>query len=340
MAIPEGTKAWRKSWRRKWREESSFRDLSPLSKLLVGWVEDNADDDGSVTSTVRYLSAMLGGKHKRHKIPRMTLWRALKEAERVGLIVTEAGQLAGQDWGQQPTKITRVNFRVYQVDANTSGTTSGTDMALEAGRSSRSIRGAEKTSPVTQALPGLEAPALEPQPGPVAGKRKRKAKGSVEGHAPDPRHREFVSIFARVFRDHREAPPAFARGDFAALKRWLHDQPQLTAEEFEFKCREAHRSTGFKNACSLQKLCTSEVWNQLTPYAPVRLGPVRETNREWKSPEEWGIPDEQSAEAVAMGEVGTLGEPPVRSAAVAVAGPSTARREAGDTLSLPACPEW
>ena len=271
------------------------------------------------------------GMASRLRMSRKTIRLALSKLCKMDFIRIEKG-------AHKPTIVTVINYCRYQdiptPEGPSGGTTRGTSVGPIEQKKIPSV-----SSPAPQVLPGL-ALVEEPQPGPVAGKRKRKAKGSVEGLAPDPRHREFVSIFARVFRDHREAPPAFARGDFAALKRWLHDQPQLTAEEFEFKCREAHRSTGFKNACSLQKLCTSEVWNQLTPYAPVRLGPVRETNREWKSPEEWGIPDEQSAEAIAMGEIGTLGEPLVRSAPVAVASPSTASREAGDTLSLPACPEW
>jgi hypothetical protein len=114
LAHPDGTKAWRKGWRRRWRDGSSFRSLSPLARCIVLWVEENADDAGQVTTTIRHLTRLMACSDRRMSPPRMTVWRALCEAERAGILRREAGQDAGQDAGQAPTTITRVNFKEYQ----------------------------------------------------------------------------------------------------------------------------------------------------------------------------------------------------------------------------------
>ena len=149
---PEGTKAWRKGWRKRWREGSSFRALSMPAKMIVIWVEENANDEGRVVTTVRHLAKMIGGTHGKQRVPRMTLWRALQEAVDAGLLVTEAGQQAGQQEVQPPTIITRCNFKDYQESDESSGTASGTALVTQAGRSSRRMQKKKKEDPQLAAL--------------------------------------------------------------------------------------------------------------------------------------------------------------------------------------------
>jgi hypothetical protein len=149
---PEGTKAWRKGWRKRWREGSSFRSLSLPAKMIVIWVEENANDEGRVVTTIRHLAKMISGGHGKQKVPRMTLWRALQEAVDAGLLVTEAGQQAGQQEVQPPTIITRCNFKDYQDSVEEVGTASGTALVTQAGRSSRRRQRKQKEDPQLVAL--------------------------------------------------------------------------------------------------------------------------------------------------------------------------------------------
>jgi hypothetical protein len=149
MAHPDGTKAWRKSWRKRWRDGSSYRGLSVLAREIVRYVEDNADDAGKVTTTIRHLTAVMACRDPRLSPPRMTVWRALQEAVRAEILRTDAGQQAGQQAGHAPTTITRVNFREYQEREEGSGTTSGTGLEAEAGLSGRreQKKAEKKTTP-------------------------------------------------------------------------------------------------------------------------------------------------------------------------------------------------
>jgi hypothetical protein len=134
---PNGTRPWRKSWRKKWREESTFRSLSPLAKLACIFSEENADDEGQLTSTVRQMADALGGWHHEQKIPRMTMWRAWRELEAAGLWSIQAGRTAEREAGRTPSVITRLNFKRYQETPKEEGTQPGTQSSEEAGHSSR-----------------------------------------------------------------------------------------------------------------------------------------------------------------------------------------------------------
>ena len=151
---PEGTKPWRKGWRKRWREGSSFRGLSLVAKVLVLWVEENANDQGRVVTTIRHLTSMVSGKHYRQKVPRMTVWRALKEATDAGVLVTEAGQDAGQANIHPPTIITRCNYKDYQDKETDIPGEAGQALVTEAGRSSRGRQKKQITTCPEAAPPG------------------------------------------------------------------------------------------------------------------------------------------------------------------------------------------
>ena len=141
---PEGTKPWRKGWRKRWREDSSFRSLSPIAKVVVFWVEENANDQGRVVTTMRHLALMVGGRDHRVKVPRMTVWRAVREACAAGILRTEAGQQALQGELQPPTIITRCNFEEYQSQVDIDQDATVTGLGAEAGRSSRGMQKKQK----------------------------------------------------------------------------------------------------------------------------------------------------------------------------------------------------
>jgi hypothetical protein len=134
---PVGTKPWRKAWRKRWRVGSSFVALSMPAKLVVMWVEENADDTGSATTTTRYLASVIGGAHHKAGVARMVVWRAIREAASAGILRIEPGQEAGHESGHAPTKLTRVNFKEYQEREESTGTGTGTGLGVEPGLSSR-----------------------------------------------------------------------------------------------------------------------------------------------------------------------------------------------------------
>lgn len=140
MVAPTGTRAWRKGYRKRWREDSTFRDLSPLAKLAVVWVEENADDEGTAVVTVRQMAAYVGGRHHKQRVHPMAMWRAWREAERAGLLVVEVGQPSSSERDGVPSRITRTKFREYQSRdvADVTGTVTALDgEALHSGRRSQ-----------------------------------------------------------------------------------------------------------------------------------------------------------------------------------------------------------
>ena len=277
------------------------------------WIRYNGNprilERGQVVLAERGMAETLGMSRKAVRL-------ALSKLDKMGFVKLEKR-------AHFPTIVTIVNYCKYQNVQVQQGPTQGTT-------------GVTTLGPVEQ----IQLPSVvvreEPSPGPVVGRRRKKpsdpvAAGDTDG---DPRHRQFIGIFMGEYRKVYDASPAIVKSDHGALKRWLREHPNLTADEWRFKVNAAMRSaSGFKAARSIMKICTSEVWNNLAPYAPGN-GPGRESPREWKTPEEWGIPDEpQPAEQV--GTVGSVGSIAVRP--VAVASPETANQE---SIKLPACPEW
>ncbi len=142
---PDGTRAWRKGWRKRWREGSSFRALSPLARLLVIWVEDNADDDGQVTTTIRHMEKIFSCGDHRLSPSRGAIWRALREAKKAEILRTGSGQESEQEAGKLPTTITRVNFKEYQEAPEEKRAEKRAGLEKEAGLSSRGTqKNAEK----------------------------------------------------------------------------------------------------------------------------------------------------------------------------------------------------
>jgi len=140
---PQGhTKAWRKSWRKRWREGSTYRQLTLLERSIVSFVEDNADDEGRVTTTTRFLAEMMtpmGGGH--NPVSNVAVWRALKKCVEMGVLTTEVDRKVKQMMQCRlqsgPTTLTRVNYRRYQDPITQDVTEDVTEVVSKVLRSSR-----------------------------------------------------------------------------------------------------------------------------------------------------------------------------------------------------------
>lgn len=139
---PNQTKAWRKSWRKRWREGSSYRQLSTLERCIVSYVEDNADDEGRVTTTTRFLAEVMtpmGRGH--HQVSNVTVWRAIQRCVELGVLTADVVEKVKQNSQRNsqhgPTTLTRVNYRRYQDPVAEDVTELVTDVVEEVKRSSR-----------------------------------------------------------------------------------------------------------------------------------------------------------------------------------------------------------
>jgi hypothetical protein len=113
MAHPDGTRAWRKSWRKKWREGSSYRSLTSIQKVVLAWVEENADDDGRAgPTTERWLAGVLSSP--REKVSRDAIHRAMAALIRAGLVSKHPHQEPHQEPHLAPTVYVRTNWKEYQ----------------------------------------------------------------------------------------------------------------------------------------------------------------------------------------------------------------------------------
>lgn len=116
-SAPDGTRAWRKSWRKRWREGSSYRSLTVLQRVVLGWIEDNADDQGRAgPTTERWLAQVMSSRHER--VSRDAIHRAIVGLERAGLVSKYPHQEPHQEPHLAPTVYVRVNWEEYQGKAD------------------------------------------------------------------------------------------------------------------------------------------------------------------------------------------------------------------------------
>jgi hypothetical protein len=110
---PDGTKAWRKGWRKRWREGSSFRALSPLARMLLIWIEDNADDEGMAgPTTERWLAGLMSCPSE--KVSRDAIHRAASALIRAGLVSKRPHLDPHHKPRLAPTVYVRANWKEYQ----------------------------------------------------------------------------------------------------------------------------------------------------------------------------------------------------------------------------------
>jgi hypothetical protein len=231
---PEGTKPWRKAWRRRWREGSSFRGIGLPAKLIVIWVEENADDSGTALVTLRQLSRYLSGPHHKQTVPLTTTHRALHEAIRAGLLVAEAERPWIEKRNGSPSRITRVKFATYQHEPAGSGTGTGTPLDREAEHSSR--RRQKKQREETEETPGdKRRPASSPLFGPT--------------------RLRLETVFEEVMGAGAKYLFAYGR-DGAALKRLL---ASATPAEIDLRWRSALRHKGYPTVRTVAQL--AQFWN-------------------------------------------------------------------------------
>ena len=158
MTHPVGTKAWRKGWRKRWHEGSSYRQLTLLQRVLLHWVEENANDEGMAGPTTRvWLAKLMSCPSER--VSKSSVHRAAVTLERAGMVRREAGQVPGRVPGHAPMLYIRENWAEYQDKPDKAGQDPGKVMSdtrddlAEEGRREQKKQKKEETTPPEAALP-------------------------------------------------------------------------------------------------------------------------------------------------------------------------------------------